>query len=488
MSPAEGAVAVQHGVGPASAGNQAGASGLPRLLAGDSADRSPGSSPGRPADGSAERAASLAEHLARYGALPACADADRQELIGEVERAGLTGRGGAAFPTAAKLRTLAAAGRTPLVIANGTEGEPASGKDRALLASAPHLVLDGAVYAAGLIGAPEAVAVVHPDVLGAVTHAAAERQDAGQNAGWGRGAARGRKSGGGKGRGASGDHVRVRVVEAAPGFVAGEASAVVSWVERGDARPTGRPPRSGGAARPGEPGRGRRTGRPVLVQNVETLAHLALIARHGAGWFRSAGTPGEPGSMLVTVAGAVRQPGVYEIAIGTPVRELIDRAGGARVPLSAFLIGGYFGTWVSAAAAMDRPFSAAGLAGLWASPGAGLIAALPDNRCGLAETARLARYLAGESAGQCGPCVFGLDAIAGQLTRLANGQSAELGTIRRWLGQVTGRGACRHPDGAVRMIASALDVFTAETAGHAHGWCRATSMAHVLPTPGPVRP
>ena len=460
MSPADGAMAAP-AERPMAAGSDTcafasgrrrGTAGLPRLVGGP---------PGRPA--------SLAEHLAHHGALPACAEADRRELISEVERAGLTGRGGAAFPTAVKLRALATAGRVPLVIANGTEGEPASGKDKALLASAPHLVLDGAVYAAGLIGASEAVVVAHPAVLGIVTHAAAERRSAAPH------------------RRAGGDRVRVRVVEAAPGFVAGEASAVVNWAERGAARPTGRPPRSGGAARPGAPGRGRPAGRPVLVQNVETLAHLALIARHGAGWFRSAGTPAEPGSMLVTMAGAVRRPGVFEIAIGTPVSELIERAGGAPTPLGAFLIGGYFGTWVNAAEAAGRPFSAAGLAGLGGSPGAGLIAALPDSVCGLAETARLARYLADESAGQCGPCVFGLDAIAGQLTRLAAGRSAELGMIRRWLSQVTGRGGCRHPDGAARMIGSALDVFAAEAIGHAHGWCRATSTARVLPVPGPVR-
>jgi NADH:ubiquinone oxidoreductase subunit F (NADH-binding) len=458
MSPAERGTAApaRRGVAETADGGAAGAA---RLLA----------------TGSRGQATSLAEHLARHGPLPACAGADPWELIGEVERAGLTGRGGAAFPTAAKLRAVrnAAAGRAPLVIANGTEGEPASGKDRALLASAPHLVLDGAVYAAGLIGAHEAVVIAHRDVAGAVTAAAAERRNA----------ARGRRPGA--------DHVRVRVMEAAPGFVAGEASAVVNWVERGDARPTGRSPRSGGtgpASRPGAPGRrAGRARRPVLVQNVETLAHLALIARHGAGWFRSAGTPAEPGSMLITVTGAVRRPGVYEIGIGAPVSELIDRAGGACAPLTAFLVGGYFGTWVDAAQAAARPFSAAGLAGLGASPGAGLIAALPGNLCGLAETARLARYLAAESAGQCGPCVFGLDAIAGQLGRAATGPSAELGTVRRWLGQVTGRGACRHPDGAARMIGSALDVFAAETAGHARGWCQATSTARLLPVPGRVR-
>jgi len=385
-----------------------------RLLPGDYADRT------------------LAGHLARHGNRPSCAGTRRRdELIAEVERAGLTGRGGAGFPTAVKLRALAAAWPVPMVIANGVEGEPASDKDKVLLAVAPHLVLDGAVGAAELTGAREVVMVVHHAVREIVDHAVAERRTAGT------------------------DPVPVRVMTAADTFIAGEASAVVHWVERGVAAPTGRPPRLGP--------------RPALVQNVETLAHLALIRRHGAVWFRSAGSPGEPGSMLITMAGAVRRHGVYEIETGTPVGGLIELAGGAAAPLGALLIGGYFGTWAEAAAALPLPFSSAGLAPVGASPGAGVIAVLPRTACGLAETARITRYLARSSAGQCGPCVFGLDSIAAQLERLADGGACDLTLVHRWLGQV--RGACRHPDGTALMVASALRVFGAEADLHARGWC-----------------
>jgi NADH:ubiquinone oxidoreductase subunit F (NADH-binding) len=114
---------------------------------------------------------------------------------------------------------------------------------------------------------------------------------------------------------------------------------------------------------------------------------------------------------------------------------------------------------VDAAEASARPFSSAGLADLGAGPGAGLIAALPAGACGLSETARVVRYLAGESAGQCGPCVFGLPAIAGQVERLAEGRGADPGLLRRWLSQVDGRGGCAHPDGAVRLVRSALRTF-----------------------------
>jgi NADH:ubiquinone oxidoreductase subunit F (NADH-binding) len=191
--------------------------------------------------------------------------------------------------------------------------------------------------------------------------------------------------------------------------------------------------------------------------------------------------------MLVTMLGAVRRPGVYEIGIGTPVDHVLRLAGGPSAPLAALLLGGYFGTWVPWPAAAAAPFSAAGLAALGAGPGAGLVAALPDDACGLAETARIARYLADESAGQCGPCVFGLDAMACELEALAHGSGGDPGRLRRWLGLADGRGACRHPDGAVRMVRSALAVFSAEIGRHADGWCRGTGAVGVLPVPPQAR-
>ena len=393
--------------------------------------------------------ASLAEHLARYGPPPSSGLVSRcrEALVEEVGRAGLTGRGGAGFPTARKLAAVAA-GHAPVVVANGTEGEPASAKDKVLLARSPQLVLDGAVLAADLVGARQAVIVVHHSVREIMDGAAAERKQAGL------------------------DRVRIKVITAADRFVGGEASAVVHWIERGVPTPTATPPRVS------ERGLGAA---PTLVQNVETLAHLALIGRYGASWFRSVGTPQEAGSMLVTILGAVREPCVHEIAIGTPIGEVLSLAGGPSAPVQALLLGGYFGTWVSAAMAASLPFSSAGLADLGAGVGAGLLAVLPDAACGLMETARVVRYLADESAGQCGPCVFGLDAVAGQVQRIADGRTSDLGMLRRWLGQVDGRGAYSHPDGAVRLVRSALDLFEPELEHHTQGWCCGTSS--VLPVP-----
>ncbi len=401
--------------------------------------------------------ASWVEHRARYGGLPVPGwdEGWRGRFVAEVGRAGLTGRGGASFPTARKLRAVSVGRDAPTVIANGTEGEPASAKDKVLLAREPHLVLDGAALAAHLVGARQAFVVVHEAVREIVDRAAAERRQARH------------------------DRVRLKVMTGADRFVGGEASALVNWVGNGVPLPTATPPRISE--------RGL-DGRPTLVQNVETLAHLALIGRYGAEWFRSLGTAAEPGSMLVTVIGGVRRPGVYEIDIGQPTGEILELAGGLAAPLSALLIGGYFGTWAAPEAVLPLPFSADGLSTVGASPGAGLIAALSADSCGLAESARVVRYLAGESAGQCGPCVFGLDAIAGALEDVAAGRSFRPDLLRRWMGQVDGRGACHHPDGAVRLIRSALRVFGAEIDQHAQGWCSGSRRPGVLPVPPRRRP
>jgi NADH:ubiquinone oxidoreductase subunit F (NADH-binding) len=371
-------------------------------------------------------------------------------MIAEIGRAGLTGRGGAGFPTARKLSAVAAAGGKPVVVANGTEGEPASAKDKVLAATEPHLVLDGAAIAASMLGARHAFIVVDRAVTQTLQIAVAEREAERL------------------------DRVRLHVLPAAGGFVSGEASAVVSWIERGVSVPRRVPPRLAERGLDGQ---------PTLVQNIETLAHVALIARYGSGWFRAAGTAQEPGSMLVTVIGAVRDRGVKEIEIGCRVRDVLALPDGHAAPVGALLIGGYSGTWVRWPAVADLPFSATGLAPAGATPGAGLIAVLPADRCPLAEAARIASYLAAESAGQCGPCLFGLSAISSELTSLADGRPSDPGRIRRWLGQVNGRGACRHPDGAARMIRSALNVFDQEVSEHINGWCTGTRDSPVFPLP-----
>jgi NADH:ubiquinone oxidoreductase subunit F (NADH-binding) len=381
----------------------------------------------------------LAGHIRAYGPLR-YAGAPRG-LIEEIRAAGLTGRGGAGFPVAVKMTAVADGRRRAVVVGNGAEGEPASHKDRHLLWLAPHLVLDGLQLAAEAVGARRAYLYVHrhDQLLGLLGQALAERSAAGC------------------------DRIAVEVVTAPPRFLAGEESALASRVGGGPAVPTFKRPRVF------ERGVG---GAPTLVQNVETLAHVALIARFGAAWFRQVGTAAEPGTMLVTAHRADGLSLVSEVPVGAPLAEVL---GLARQPAQAVLAGGYHGAWIPAARAAALPLANAALRQAGASLGAGVLAALPPDRCGLAETARVLRYLAAESAGQCGPCLNGLPRMAGAFTELSRPGADPrcLADLERWSELVAGRGACHHPDGTVRLVRSALAVFSGEVGQHLTGWCTA---------------
>jgi NADH:ubiquinone oxidoreductase subunit F (NADH-binding) len=274
--------------------------------------------------------------------------------------------------------------------------------------------------------------------------------------------------------------LEVSIVEIPPGYVSGQETAIVSFLNGGPPTP------SFSDARITKRGVGRR---PTLMSNAETLAHAALIARHGASWFRELGVPEQPGSALVTLSGAVRYPGVYEIEYGSGLRSLLSVAGGVSEPVQAYLFGGYAGTWVDARDALRSRLSRAGLQPFRASLGAGIIVALPESSCPVAEVVGVASWMADQSTGQCGPCVNGLAAIADALIGVAQGAagSDDLSRVRRWASQVVGRGACAHPDGAARFVSSAVTVFADAFADHArHGPCEACERRPVLFTPGLV--
>jgi NADH:ubiquinone oxidoreductase subunit F (NADH-binding) len=397
--------------------------------------------------------ASLAAHLERYGRLPDLRGEGRA-LIAAVEASGLRGRGGAGFPTHLKL-TAVAAGRSPVVVANGVEGEPGSHKDSLLMRINPHLVLDGAAAAAAAVGASTIMIAVNRSLTSAhasLAGAIAERVRAGERE-------------------------QFELFAPPDRFVAGEETALVQWLNGGLAKPAFVPPR------PYEQGVRRR---PTLVQNVETLAGIALIARNGPAWFRELGSAAEPGSLLATLGGAVGRPGIAELESAGSLRAALERYDGFDEAARAVLVGGYFGTWVPLASALDAPLSEAGLRPLGASLGARSLAVLPSVSCGIVETARVTAYLADESAGQCGPCVFGLRAIADALGSVA-ACDADAGTalrrLQRITPQVAGRGACAHPNGATRLVASTLEVFRDELAHHLSGHCTARSFEPVLPIP-----
>ncbi len=376
-------------------------------------------------------------HLDQFGDLPRW---EPGPLVSAVREAGLTGRGGAGFPTHRKF--LAVAGKRPVVVGNGCEGEPASSKDRTLLDLVPHLVLDGLQVAVDAAGGKTAIlAVADEELADSLTAAVRSRR--------------------------GGDRTRVDVVCVPDRFLAGEETALVSALGGGHGLPASKPPQVYES--------GLR-GRPTLVQNVETLAHLALIARFGAAWWRSAGTDDEPGTMLVSLTGAVRTPQVLEVSCGTDLPAMIAAAGGPTRRLGAVHVGGYHGAWVPASALPGLRLSGRDLRPFGARPGAGVLRLLPANACGLAESSRILGYLADESARQCGPCLNGLPAIAQLFDRLAAGKPDRSlpGMIAGLTRLVEGRGACHHPDGTIRLARSALAVFSDDVTAHLSGHCAAT--------------
>ncbi len=379
-------------------------------------------------------------HLRSLGAWPRL---DPAAIVALTHDAGLTGRGGGGFPTARKLRTVAAAGGPAVVIANGAEGEPCSGKDAYLLQHAPHLVLDGVQLAARAVGAGQAYVYARGGAgLDTVVTAITDRARAGL------------------------DRVPVEVVEASGAFVAGHESAAVAAVQGRPAVPSGAPERvfERGVRR-----------RPTLVQNVETLAQLALLTRRGPAWYRSTGVPEDPGTFLATLGGSLVRPGVVEAPHGMSLADLLAVGGGPSEPLRAVLLGGYFGTWLTWPDHAGVPLARPWLRPLGADLGAGVVLALPARVCGLVAGAQIARYLADASARQCGPCLNGLPRTADLLTRLADGERSPglPAEIERVTSLVRGRGACAHPDGAARFVGSTLTAFADEVRHHLGGGCTA---------------
>jgi NADH:ubiquinone oxidoreductase subunit F (NADH-binding) len=383
-----------------------------------------------PADGTA---AGLDDHREVHGELRRVR---RGELTDLVEAALIRGRGGAGFPVARKLAAARRARRAPEVVVNGAESEPASVKDRALLTRAPHLVLDGAQLIADEIGARGITVWVHDpaaaDVLG---RAIGERSDA----------------------------VPVVVVRAPDGYLAGESSAALAHLGGAPAKPafTLVP-----AAKQGP------NGRAVVVNNVESTAAVAALVAHGLDQHRAAGTPDEPGTRLLTVHRGPGAPVLVEASTGIAVAEALA-AVGAPGDVHAVLVGGYFGRWLHPGIALDAALSCAGMADVDGTLGAGVVLAPDPQGCLLIEVATVVAHLAAQSAGQCGPCRNGLPALARTLSAIVDGEAddAQVQRVHQLAATVTGRGACKHPDGVTMFAASAVDVLADEVTAHLDGGC-----------------
>ncbi len=374
----------------------------------------------------------LATHTGRFGDRPRATGAAAAALLGNIEEAGLTGNGGGHFPVARKWRTALRSGGGGIVVANAAESEPASAKDRALLATVPHLILDGLACAAEVLGAQEAVIWMHEDsseASRAVSSALAERRAYGYT------------------------EVAVRKVLAPASYLSGESSAILRALAGGPVLPSFmRQP----AAVAGY------QGRPALVHNVETLARIGVLARTGARAYRP--------SALVTVTSQASRT-VLELDQPATVGDAVRLSGWRGPDPQAVLVGGYGGAWLPWTAAAGIPLRESDLRTSGASLGAGVLMPLGASECGIALTAQIAAFLAAAGARQCGPCRFGLPDLADGLNALAIGRARrrERERLESLTNLVDGRGGCHHPDGAARLVRSALATFAEDAAGHARG-------------------
>ncbi|MFC7305584.1 NADH-ubiquinone oxidoreductase-F iron-sulfur binding region domain-containing protein [Streptomyces monticola] len=400
----------------------------------------------------------LAMHLKVHGPLEPVGGERLAALSDEVV---LRGRGGAGFPFARKLRAVAQAaigrGVRPVVVVNGSEDEPACRKDTVLINRAPHLVLDGALLAAEALGARTLVIGVTRDSTEASMTAALSE----------RGLSNRRTSA-----------LRARVQRNPHRMVTGEASALVRSADGGPALPPGR------RVRASDSGVG---GAPTLLSNAETFAQLAVAARIGPARYRNTGLHDEPGTVLLTLSGAVARPMVIEVPTGVPLRYVLQLAGAPPLP-QGVLTGGYHGSWLGATAAHEAIVSRTALEALGGALGAGAVLPIGPETCPLGEALRVAQWLAGESSGQCGPCRLGLPAAAGGLADLLGGGGpTALEALREVTSAVRGRGACKHPDGTAQFLSSTLSAFADDLAAHVlSGGCGRETRG-VLPLPAPGR-
>ncbi len=393
-----------------------------------------------PAPGTAPVAAeSWSDHRDRRGPRPR----GGLWLVDAATAEGLRGCGGGFFPAALKWRSALSRPGRVTVVANAAESETLSAKDATLLRLRPHLVLDGLATLSETLEATSAVLWMHDSdraTRRAVGEALRDRQRAGL------------------------DELPVAVRAVGGGYLSGESSAIKQALDGGPLLPRFRT-----AEPPGD--------RAVVVHNVETLARLSSLGTSAASAAAREGRQGRswestpPSTRLLTVL-TPHDRRVVEVPGGTRLGELVTWVTGRQPPGgAAVLLGGFGGTWRRWSEVAGVRVDEHGARDRGASLGPGIVAPLWAEACGVSVTAAIAGYLARASARQCGPCLFGLPAVAEAMGRLRDGTArrAELTRLRGDLAAVAGRGACHHPDGAVRLVRSALEVFGDDVEAHAAG-------------------
>jgi NADH:ubiquinone oxidoreductase subunit F (NADH-binding) len=367
-------------------------------------------------------------------------------VLGVVEQSGLRGHGGAAFPTARKWALAAATPATSRhVVANGGEHEPGSEKDRFLVARAPHRVLEGALICAFATGADQVWIYLIEDMheqIAAMEAAIAELHAAGLFPRW---------------RTEASFEVAIAIHRAPPTYVAGEETAAIDSIDGGPGKPRRKPP---------YPGTSGVRGEPTTVNNVETLAHVPWILRHGADAYRAIGTEQSPGSMLVTLPAELRNPGVVEIAYGTTWRELIDGIGGGVTSGRAIraihpaLSAGFLG-----AEHLDVPIAHETLRPLGTSPGCGGVRLVLEGDDVLARLQEIAEFFTREQCGQCPPCRMETNQFVHVLRAVADGKGGDFAApLHKVADFARKKGLCSLIEMAAAPILSGVTLFADDLA------------------------
>ena len=387
--------------------------------------------------------------------------------IDEIADAGLRGRGGGGYPAADKWRaTRTAAGESKVVVANLIGADPTALGDRAMAEGNPHLVLEGVLIAAFATGASDAVIAVRRDWTAAIERlrAAIAEAEAVHLAGY-------------LVMGTDFSCV-VRVSEGAAALIAGEETALLAALEGDRGMPVIRPPY------PSERGLG---GAPTTVQNGETLAHAAWIATNGAKKFRAIGSKDAPGTKLVSVFGRVAQPGLVEVALGTPISEIIALAGGGTGATKAVFVGGPGGGALSADQ-LDTPYDYAPLHDAGAGIGLGQFLVADTDTCMVDSARFFLDYSAREACGKAVPCRIGTKRLVETLDRIlaASPRPNDLLLLRELARKMSDTALCHLEARAPGPMLTTLDRFPDEYRAHAErgeclaGACRTSPQPPLL--------
>jgi NADH:ubiquinone oxidoreductase subunit F (NADH-binding) len=378
------------------------------------------------------------------------------DVVREVAESGLRGRGGAGFPTGRKWELAASAEGTPrYVVANGGEHEPGSRKDRLLVTEYPHKVLEGIALCAFATRAAEAWIYLIEDMDEALASARAAIEEA-RTAGFLGHSVLG-----------SGFALEVHVAAAPTTYVAGEETAALEVIEGRKAWPRKKPP---------YPGVSGLFGKPTTVNNIETLAHVPGIVRHGSAWFRGLGVDGGAGTMLFTLDERVTRPGVYELPLGSTFRGLLyDHGGGPRTGRAIRAILPALSSSFVPASALDLPLTHEALKDAGSGLGCGGVSFVEEGECLVCRVAGISDFFMREQCGQCPPCRMETNTLAAVLGQVKAGTAGDyVAQIEKITSFARGKGYCSLIEMAAAPVTSALRHFPEDFANHARtGACPA---------------